>query len=97
MLPKQTPNQLDIFRRKMKLSQKHVAHLLGHRQTVAWSNYERGARLPSLPNALRLAIILRTPLEFLFYALFNDLHKQIRAEEERLTTEAAKATQQVLF
>lgn len=89
MLPKHKPNQLDIFRRKMKLSQKYVARLLGHKQTVVWSSYERGARLPSLPNALRLAIILRTPVEFLFYALFDELHRQIRAEEERLVLEAA--------
>lgn len=90
---KRLPNQLDIYRRRMKFSQRQVAHLLGHNDNSAWSDYERGERLPSLVNALRLGIILRVPVEFLFYALNDDLRNQIRAEEERL----AQPTQQPLF
>src|SRR5262245_6713024 len=98
MLPKQKPNQLDIFRRKMKFSQKQVAHLLGHKDTSVWSDYERGDRLPSLVNALRLGIILRTPIEFLFHSLHDDLLSQIRTEEDRIAAAAlAKPVQQVLF
>lgn len=91
--PKHKLNKLDIYRRRMKFSQRRVAHLLGHRDNSAWSNYERGERLPSLSNALRLGIILRVPVEFLFYALNEDLRNQIRAEEDRLTRPA----QQTLF
>src|SRR5260221_14738708 len=90
---KRKPNNLDIYRRRMKFSQRHVAHLLGHSDNSAWSNYERGERLPSLVNALRLGIILRVPVEFLFYSLNEDLKNNIRAEEDRL----AKPTQQALF
>lgn len=90
---KRKPNSLDIYRRRMRFSQRHVAYLLGHRDSSAWSNYERGERLPSLENALRLGVILRVPVEFLFYALHDDLRSQIRAEEERL----AQPTQQTLF
>jgi len=86
-------NQLDIYRRRMKFSQRQVAHLLGHKDNSAWSNYERGERLPSLVNALRLGIILRVPVEFLFYALHDDLRNQIRDEEDRL----AQPKQQPLF
>jgi transcriptional regulator with XRE-family HTH domain len=77
----------------MRLSQRHVARLLGHKNSSAWSNYECGERLPSLANALRLGIILRVPVEFLFYSLHDQLRNQIRAEEERI----AEPTQQVLF
>lgn len=77
-------NRLDIYRRGMKFSLGHVAHLLGHKTTAALSTYERGRRLPSLVNALRLGIILRTPVEFLFYSLNDTLRKEIRAEEELL-------------
>jgi transcriptional regulator with XRE-family HTH domain len=91
--PKHKPNQLDIYRRRMRFSQRQVAHLLGHKDTSAWSDYERRDRLPSLANALRLGIILRIPVEFLFGALHDDLHAQIRAEEERL----AAPVQQPLF
>ena len=86
-------NKLDIYRKRMRFSQRHVARLLGHKDNSAWSDYERGVRLPSLANALRLAIILRTPIEFLFYDLHDELRNLIRAEEERL----AQPTQQPLF
>lgn len=78
----------------MRFSSRQVAHLLGHKSPGALCCYERGARLPSLANALRLCIILRTPVEFLFYSLHDSLKAQIRAEEERL---AAQTTQQMLF
>lgn len=87
------PNQLDIFRHKRRFSMSEVAHLLGHRGTSALSHYERSVRLPSLTTALRLGIILRTPIEFLFGKLHDELLLQIRAEEERL----AVPIQQVLF
>ena len=70
-----------------------VAHLLGHKGIPVLSNYERGERLPSLVNALKLGIILRVPVEFLFGALHDDLRDQIRAEEDRL----AAPVQQALF
>jgi transcriptional regulator with XRE-family HTH domain len=91
------PNQLDIFRRKRKFTQKYVAHLLGHKDTSTWSDYERSKRLPSLVNALRLGIILRTPVEFLFHDLHDDLLRQIRAEEERLAQGFRNPVQQTLF
>jgi transcriptional regulator with XRE-family HTH domain len=87
------PNRLDIYRKRMRFSQRHVACLLGHTNSSVWSRWERGARLPSLANALRLGIILRIPVEFLFYSLHDDLRNQIRAEEERF----AEPTQQALF
>jgi DNA-binding XRE family transcriptional regulator len=89
--PKQ--NRLDMYRRRMRFSTRQVAQLLGHKDTSAWSNYERGERLPSLVNALRLGIIMRVPIEFLFYSLHDELRQQIRGEEERL----AQPNQQVLF
>ena len=70
-----------------------VAHLLDHKGTSVLSNYERGERLPSLANALKLGIILRVPVEFLFGALHDELRDQIRTEEERL----AAPVQQALF
>jgi transcriptional regulator with XRE-family HTH domain len=89
--PKQ--NRLDMYRKRMRFSQRHVARLLGHKNSSAWSVYESGERLPSLANALRLGIILRIPVEFLFYSLHDELRNQIRAEEERI----GEPAQQVLF
>ena len=91
--PSYMSNKLDLYRRRMRFSQRHVARLLGHKDNSAWSDYERGARLPSLVNALRLGIILRVPVEFIFGALHDELHDRIRSEEERL----AVPVQQQLF
>ncbi len=86
-------NRLDVYRRRMKFSAGHVARLLGHKNSSPLSKYEQGQRMPSLENALRLGIILRVPVEFLFYSLNDQLRREIRAEEER----QALPTQQALF
>ena len=77
----------------MKLSTSYVARLLGHRDTSTFRGFERGDRLPSLVNTLRLSIIFRVPIEFLFTELYASLKEKIRAEEEKL----ARPVQQPLF
>lgn len=91
---KQNHNSLDIYRRKMRFSPEEVARFLGHKSTTTWSNYVQGQRLPTLVNALRLGIILRVPVEFLFPSLYDSLRLQIRTEEEE---HASEPVQQVLF
>ena len=81
---KQKQNRLAAFRRRMGYSQRRVAHLLGHKSHAELSLIEHGRVMPALATALRLEIILRTPVAFLFPNLYEDLRKQIRAEEERL-------------
>jgi len=68
----------------MGYGQSTVAHLLGHKSHASLSLYEHGHTLPTLTIALRLEVILRTPIAFLFPGLYDDLKKEIRAEEERL-------------
>jgi transcriptional regulator with XRE-family HTH domain len=80
----QHQNMLDHFRRRMDFTAAHVARLLGQQDTSSLSDYERGEHMPSLANALRLGIILRVPVEFLFPALYDGLRNEIRAEEERM-------------
>ena len=77
----------------MGYSQRRVAHLLGHKSHAALSLYEHGRVMPTLITALRLEIILRTPVAFLFPNLHDGLKKEIRAEEER----QASLGQQSLF
>ncbi|HXS95067.1 MAG TPA: helix-turn-helix transcriptional regulator [Candidatus Limnocylindrales bacterium] len=89
----QFPNRVQLFRHKRCLQTEQVAHLLGHQTTSTLEAYERAARLPSFLNALRLSIILRTPVEFLYGQLYDYLREAIRAEEERLNA----PEQQVLF
>ncbi|MGA2434701.1 MAG: helix-turn-helix transcriptional regulator [Bryobacteraceae bacterium] len=77
----------------MRFSTSHVAGLLGHHDSSTLSDYERGERLPSLVNAFRLGIVLRTPVEFLFPQLYDSLRDHIRAKEEML----AQPQQATLF
>ena len=68
----------------MGFSQKQVARLLGHRDASMVSHYEHSRALPPLMVALSLEIIYRTPVAFLFPAMYDELKRQIRHEEENL-------------
>ena len=86
-------NRLASYRRSRGYSQRYVAHLLGHKGHGALSGYERGSSLPTLATALKLEIVLRTPVAFLFPGVYDALRNDIRAEEGRL----AGTGQQDLF
>jgi transcriptional regulator with XRE-family HTH domain len=82
----QIKNYLWTYRKKMGLSQKRAALILGMRRTNDLSRYEHGRRLPSLTGALKLEIGYRTPVAFLFQDLYGQLKKKIKKREERLKT-----------
>jgi transcriptional regulator with XRE-family HTH domain len=89
----QNQNRLASFRRRRGYSQRRVAHLLGHKSHGALSSYECGRVLPTMTTALKLEIVLRTPVAFLFPNVYETLRNAIRAEEDRL----AGVGQQDLF
>ncbi len=65
----------------MGFSQKRVACLMGHSTTTHFSEFERGRRLPNLETALKLEIILRIPVAFLYEERYAHLKRQIREAE----------------
>jgi len=79
-------NRLLVYRQRMGYTQEQVAHLLGQRRTAMLSSYENGRTLPPLAIALRLGIVLRVPVEFLFAGLYDGLRHEIRSEEQRLSS-----------
>jgi transcriptional regulator with XRE-family HTH domain len=81
MVQKTHQNELVVYRRRWGLSQKRVATLLGHQDTSMVSRYENGKSLPPLDTALRLEIIYRVPVAFLYYKLYASLRDHIRATE----------------
>jgi transcriptional regulator with XRE-family HTH domain len=83
-LQRQKPNNLLLYRRRMGFSQKQVSRLLEHRDASMVSHYEHGRSYPPLPVALRLEIILRVPVAFLFPHLYEDSKQRIRQTEESL-------------
>lgn len=68
----------------MGYSQKMVARLLGHQTVAHVSDYEREVRLPSLETALKLEIVLCTPVAFLFPRLYSELKEVITPLKENL-------------
>lgn len=71
------PNRLWLARKRRGLEQKQVTYLLDHQTIDQLSRYEQGARLPSLENALKLEIIYRVPLRFLYQELFAKLEDEV--------------------
>jgi len=80
-------NDLWTYRKKMGLSQKRAAYFMGSKGTNHLSRYEHGVKLPNLISALKLEIVYRTPVAFLFRELYERLKKEIREREEKSKVE----------
>src|SRR5712664_3677676 len=59
-------NRLWQYRKRMGFSQEQVATIVGHVSRDLISHYERGKRMPSLTTAMKLEIVYRVPISFLF-------------------------------
>lgn len=77
-------NYLRLYRKKNGLSQKDIAYLMGFKTSTSISNYERGNKLPQLINLLKLEIVYRTPIAFLFKDHLDQLKKEIQEKEKSL-------------
>jgi transcriptional regulator with XRE-family HTH domain len=67
----------------MDFTQRQVAALLGYHDASDISHYEHGHKLPSLITALKLEIVYRVPVAFLYHDLYLRLRHDIHAKEER--------------
>ena len=83
-------HRLWLARKRRSLKQKHVALLLGHRNIDQISRYESGTHLPTLPVALKLAIVLDMPVRLLFRELYDQLRNEVneRAKTSLLLSES---------
>jgi transcriptional regulator with XRE-family HTH domain len=72
------------YRKRMKLTQVQVSRLLGWKNTKGLGLIEAGYSLPTLMTALKLSIIYRVPVEFLFKDSYEKLRRHIRTKEEAL-------------
>lgn len=64
------PNEIREYRLKAGLSQRKLAALLG-RGRNAVSSWERGLSLPNVPRLLRMAKILGTLSEALYFQFYS--------------------------
>ena len=81
--PKRIDNRLWKYRKIINYNQKQIALLLGHESSSQISNWEKGRKRPNLRNALKLAHVLKIPVESLFLGLALNLKEEIKANEEK--------------
>jgi transcriptional regulator with XRE-family HTH domain len=84
MMKNNINNNLMLARRRRGLSRKQVAGLLGYRGTSTVARQEQGKLSPSLLTLLRLEILYRTPVAFLYSEVYTSLKEDLRAREENL-------------
>lgn len=84
-------NELETYRRHRALTRKQVTQLLGLRAASTVSRLETGRIVPSLITALKLEILYRRPVAFLYPALYAALRQALRAQEEGRASEGRKA------
>lgn len=80
-------NALWKYRKRMGFSQSQVAEILGYVSQADISRLEHGRKLPSLIGALKLEIVYRVPVAFLFPELYARLKAKLREREEELRRE----------
>jgi transcriptional regulator with XRE-family HTH domain len=88
------PNYLRTHRKRVRLHQHQVAHLVGARSGAKISRYEHYTRIPDLCTVFALEIIYRTPAKVLFAGIFEEARRLVhdRAERALRGNDAALAT-----
>lgn len=76
----QLPNYLRTHRKRARIAQHHVAHLLGAREGTKISRYEHFSRIPELETVFALEVIYGVPARELFAGIYN---KACRSVTER--------------
>lgn len=85
MSGKKITNDLLVLRRERGLSRKQVSALLGYRCPSSVRRLEEGKIKPTLDVALRLEILYRRPIAYLYSDYYTNLREQLREHEARLS------------
>jgi transcriptional regulator with XRE-family HTH domain len=78
------PNKYWQFRKRMRLGQKQLAHLLGHRSLSHISEWEHGLRVPNLDNIIYLEKALKAPIYALYPEKSKEADKMLETRFKRL-------------
>jgi DNA-binding XRE family transcriptional regulator len=74
-------NNLARYRRRWRINQRQILQLMGEGERIRLWDIESGRSLPSLKTALKLSVILRVPVEFLYQDLYIETRERIRKRE----------------
>lgn len=78
------PNRLQLHRKILRYTQSQVAHLLGLKNTVMLSAWERGEVMPSAINLFKLSIVYRTFPHELYSELLLEFKEVMKVKEFEL-------------
>lgn len=84
MASQKLPNYLRTHRKRLALSQKDIAFLLGVKSGAKVSHYERFTRLPSLKTALAFEALYHIPVKDLFEGLYHESEKKTQERSKIL-------------
>jgi DNA-binding XRE family transcriptional regulator len=87
-----TRGNLHFARKLRRLSQRQVAHLIGHRDSTMLSKYEKGLVAPPLRTALKLTLLYRLPVHEIFTEEFSQAKEELAKK-----IKTVRMKQQVLF
>ena len=87
---RELPNLLRKYRKVRGLRQNDVARLLGLSRSRI-SRWEKGACIPTLVNAVRLALLYRVTVDALFDDLVHVLREEVHGREKNLSGDAASS------
>ena len=76
-------NQIRSYRKKRGLRLRDVANMIGQSSPAHLSHWEKGRKLPSLPNALKLSAAIKCPVEVLFFDQFDQLRKETYDKKQK--------------
>lgn len=86
----QLPNYLRLNRRRLNLSQKDIAFLLGKRRKGDVSRYERFDHLPNLETALAYEAIFNTSVSELFAGIYQKIELETVKRRRLLAEQKGK-------
>jgi len=78
------PNRLQLHRKILRYQQSHVAQLLGLKNTVILSAWERGEAMPSAINLIKLSVVYRTFPNELYSELFLQIKEAMKEKESEI-------------
>jgi transcriptional regulator with XRE-family HTH domain len=78
------PNYLRLYRKRLGLSQREVAFLIGGGDISKPSRYEHFSQMPELRTALALAVIFRVSVSELFLGEYQQIENAVCQQAQRL-------------
>ncbi|MEW6051061.1 MAG: helix-turn-helix transcriptional regulator [Candidatus Zixiibacteriota bacterium] len=82
-MPRPTPNAIRYYRRRANLKLYQVAHALGLSSPAHLAHWEHGRKVPTLDNLLKLAAVLKVPVEVLYLERLKH-HRRVITERQAM-------------